>query len=555
MDGFQVGVALFAMEASEQTVLVLQLPLRNKRTGELVYLNLDNLTVNAQGTGYAEVITQRAGKDPVTGSPCFLGERTYGFSLSQINQYLANTGLGVQLKPGDQLCISGITEGSGHRIMNAASCSFSIPTPISANACSPHAARVKNHVTPTLLAQDLPLDISVKLPPDALDETVWVNNARMRVGDIMEGEITTRLESEYKGAVTEERLHSMVDHAYQLTGLSRKALEGDADARAQLDKELGKDLVLTPVTRHWLDADGITLGAGGDALRVQRDENGWPRVDPMRDQYSDDDAMTFTRRSGALRVRSNAQKQGHAEFKLDGGQVDPTTSIRQRVELGISLKPGITEQHLTEMLARLNANRSLRIFWTPLGHLVREADKLGVTRALTENRTPWAEVNQVRHKFELKNTRTGTAVELSLDRVHAQTLRPQQADDTGQPRQATFCMVETELDHLQINSAHTTEMQGTTSRAALMTDGMQRTFVDDARASVAAGTAEFEIMREPQLHSLQHITDGTFRHTDSYKQFERMNQAILNALCGEELPEPAHQKSAYFAKRVGLVRE
>jgi hypothetical protein len=189
---------------------------------------------------------------------------------------------------------------------------------------------------------------------------------------------------------------------------------------------------------------------------------------------------------------------------------------------------------------------------SPLGHVVRDAVKAGVDKALTEDRSPWADVTQIRHKFELKNTKSGTSGELSLDQVNARTLRPEH-EVNGGPQTREYFVIETELDHLQINSANVTEMKTATSKAALISKDAQDKFLDQAKQDLAAGTVEFEVMNEPQLHSVEHVKEGSFRQTASYKEFEGMNDALLAALCGNKLPGPARQKSAHFAELLGLI--
>ena len=563
-EGFKVDLKVFTESQKDEFALILQLPVLDKKSGKLTYLNLDVLTADGLGSFVQKVGAQV--QDPISKKNCFGSELSYSFSLAQINDYLANQGLPLVVKPGDQLAIAGIVDKSGHRVMNSASNNFSVPAPLG-TAGSAVAARVNNNQN-QIRAQDLPLDITVKLPQDVLDEQIYDHSTgrNVRIGDIISGEITTRLESEYKGSVDGPQMDQMITNAYKLADMCAEweAIKGDpskqfqADLlRSKIDKELGDGLVLSPVQRHWMASDGQPVGERDiNTLQIPRDARGWPTLDPMKDGYSDDKKMSFAEQSGAVRVRGNAQKQGHAEFKLNGGVVDPKTGIRQRVELGVSLQPGANEEQFKSLLSHMRDYPGKKLAQSPLGQLLTDSTKLGLTEALIDNRTPWADVTQIRHKFELKNLDTGTKAELSLDMVHSQTLRAEHQVN-GQPQERTYFVIETELDHLQINSANVTQMGptvGNNDKAALTNPTEQASYVDQVKQQVAAGGADLEILTKPQLHSVDHVSEGSFRQTESYKDFEGMNASLLDAICGSKKPGPARQKSAHFAELIGLVQ-
>jgi hypothetical protein len=70
---------------------------------------------------------------------------------------------------------------------------------------------------------------------------------------------------------------------------------------------------------------------------------------------------------------------------------------------------------------------------------------------------------------------------------------------------------------------------------------------------VKKGKVELEVLSTPQLHSVDHVVEGSFRQTDSYKEFEGMNAALLQAVCGTIKPGEARQKSAHFAELLGVI--
>jgi hypothetical protein len=197
-------------------------------------------------------------------------------------------------------------------------------------------------------------------------------------------------------------------------------------------------------------------------------------------------------------------------------------------------------------------NPSSRIAQSPLGHIVEDARKAGVLDAVIGDRAPWADVTQIRHKFELKNTKTGTSAELSLDIVHSKTLRPEHMVN-GQPQEQTYYVIEAELDHLQIASKNVTEMPEASSKSAFTDVVAQETWLQTKASEQASGAADLVILNRPQLHSVDHVKDGTFRQTASYKDYEGMQEHLLVAICDNFKPGPARQKSAHFAELLGLV--
>ncbi len=558
-DGFRVDVDMYSPKGTDEIALFLQLPVLDSKLGSLTFFNLDLLTYDGTG-GFTKHIPRTPMNDPA-GRACFGGSISFQLSLEQINLFIKNSGLNLVVKPGDQLSISGLVSGDGHRIMNATSNTFVVPRPTLSPAHSVKPAQVAGAQRTAVRAQDLPLDISIKLSKELLGDVMDVAGyGWITAGDVIEGEITTRLESEYKGAVTASQLDSMITNSYALAALSERAELGDAAAKKKLTRLLGADLVLLPVKRHWLASDGEPVGdrdpnnlgqdKNGQPLTIPKDAKGWPMIDPMKDIYTDDKKLTFCGNSGAARTRGNKQKMGHAEFKLDGGVLDEATGIRQRVEVGLSLKPGVDDAKLTALLRHMEENFALcDVARSPLGHILTEAKKAGMLDALIGDRTPWAEVSQIRHKFELKNSKTGTSAELSLDLVHAKTLRAEHQVN-GQPQEQVYCVVETELDHLQINSINVTQMLDSKAKTALTSTAHQEAWL---KARTASGGADLSIMNKLELHSIDHVKDGSFRQTESYQEYQGMQANLLVAICGTFKPGPARQKSAHFAELLGLV--
>jgi hypothetical protein len=543
VDGFQLDLEFYTT-AKEEIFLFLQVPLMDAN-GALTYVTLDVLS--SDGTKHSSDFNSAAAKEPLTDRPGFYGRATFAFSLADLNAHLKAKGLQVELRPGDQLSVGGLVDNSGHRIFNGASNSFGIPKPLGAGAMSSTAIRAG--AQQTIKAADVPLDISLKLPPDIMQTQIKVGGKAITLSSVLEGEVTTRLESEYKGSVTAKQMDSMITNAYRLGALSERALAGDAKARAQLDKELGPDLVLEPVKRHWLASDGKPVGSRDPAtLTVQRDANGWPLLDAMVDSYSDDKALTFSAASGAARVRGNAQKTGHAEFKFGGGLLDERTGIRQRVEVGLGLKPGASEADLKAIFQYITENPLSPLANSPLGQVIAEARKANVLDAMIGDRTTFAVVTQNRHKFELTNTKTGTKAELSLDMVHAKTVRPEHQIN-GVDQEETYYVIETELDHLQLTSANQVDLGKKRTSSALLNAASHDDFFKTAKTN----NTDFTPLARPQLHSLDQVHEGSFRQTPSYTDFESMNAKLLAAVCGSDLPGPARQKAGHFAQLIKLV--
>ncbi|MCK5689586.1 hypothetical protein KAI87_09975, partial [Myxococcota bacterium] len=272
------------------------------------------------------------------------------------------------------------------------------------------------------------------------------------------------------------------------------------------------------------------------------DDNGLPVQDPMHDEYMDDDKLRMTGVQGAIRLRKNKQAT-MINVKPGGGREDPATGIRQRVEVGLELTADSTVEDATKMLGKLAGDSR----WnnTVFNHADRQVRQLDSELKLANALKPWLNVVQDRHKFTVKNEKTGVEIELSLDKVLASTIRPEHAMPDGSPRSTEFFILEAELDHLQLASNNQSSYAaGGASSGVFKSNDSQDTWLKNTGTDVTMDI-------EPRLHELDDLNNAAFRSTDSYKSFEGVNELIKKALFPAGF-QPAIQKAAQAGQLLGL---
>ncbi|MBI1944484.1 MAG: hypothetical protein HYS27_02240 [Deltaproteobacteria bacterium] len=404
----------------------------------------------------------------------------------------------------------------------------------------PPAANTQNAVSvrSTSAAQaasggELQLDMQVNYPTQLVQQ---VPNLKP------DGAILSRLESELKGCTTNPEMISGVKEAYRLTGMVQ------AGKQAEVEKILGKDWTIAPVSRYWLKDDGSASQPGkagtGQFKGFRVDDKGWPMQDPMHDTYMDNANMDMTAHEGAIRLRTNKQAN-EINVKPGGGRRDDKTKITQRIEYGLTLNPTANVAQAAQTLQTISGNGQ----WsgTVFNQAQREVSKLDSTLNLAQCLVPWCDVVQERHKFTVKNQKTGVEIELSLDFVKVTTNRPQHANPDGSPRVVEFCVLEAELDHLQLQSSNQANFVAPSSvgTAHFTTDAEQDNWL---RATSPTVTMDID----PRLHEVKDLENKAFRETPSYKAFEGVSDRMLNALFPNGLTS-GRQKAAHAAEMLGLV--
>ena len=377
---------------------------------------------------------------------------------------------------------------------------------------------------------DLPLDMQVAFTPDITRAIPQLK---------ADGNILTRLESELKGGTDKP---SMVKAVHTMYDLAAKVAGGD---KKDVEKIFGKDWTIETVNRYWLKDDGSsTEGVAGKGFfkGFRVDPNGLPIQDPMKDTYMDDGNLRMTRHEGAIRLRSN-QQATVINVKPGGGRVDEKTRIAQRVEVGIELKPNATVMDASRALQVLNSGNNAG---TIFNHAQRQVAALDSTLNLSQTLVPWLDVVQDRHKFTIKNEKTGVEVELSLDFVKAMTNRPNHVGADGKPQTVEFCVLEAELDHLQLQSANQASVAGQSAGSGAFNSEAQQ----DQWLAATSDQVTMDI--DPRLHELKDLDNASFRNTVSYKSFETMSKKLTPFLFPAGL-EPGRQKAAAAAEMLGLV--
>ncbi|MCC6808158.1 MAG: hypothetical protein IT381_12100 [Deltaproteobacteria bacterium] len=471
------------------------------------------------------VLAQNANLNGTT----YRGEHYFDLDYAEINKFLQARNPALQIAPGTTELAVAAQWSIGHQAGGfGRGGNFRLPMP---QGQAQNVVSVRANTAVGSNNADLPLDMQVAYPA-ALETAL----PKLKRG----GNVVSRLESELKGSSTKQEMLAAIKEAYRLAGLVHAGKEHE------VEKILGKDWTIEPVSRYWLKDDGTTTqGSAGRGMfkGFRVDGDGFPMQDPMVDRYMDDGQLGMTRLEGAIRLRSNKAATG-INVKPGGGRRDDKTSITQRIEVGLELEPNATVQDAATVLSSLASGQ-----WsgTIFNHAQKQVRKLDQSLQLSAALQPWVDITQERHKFTVKNKVTGVEVELSLDKVFCKTLRPQHQNADGTAKEAEFYVLEAELDHLQLQSSNqSTYVSGTQVQSgAFTTDAQQDQWLKQTTPDVTMDI-------EPRLHEITDLDNESFRQTTSYRAFEGLSKKLLPALFPSGL-QPGRQKAAQAAEAMGLV--
>lgn len=461
----------------------------------------------------------------------FRGNTYFDISYDDVNKWLQAKNPSLKITPGATNLAVAARWSIGHQAGGFGRGGvFRLPPAVNAQS----AVSVRSTTaTAASSGGELQLDMQVNYPTQLVQQ---VPNLKP------DGAILSRLESELKGCTSKPEMISGVQEAYRLTGLVA------AGKQAEVEKILGKDWTIAPVSRYWLKDDGSANQPGkpgtGQFKGYRVDDKGWPMQDPMHDTYMDNANMDMTAHEGAIRLRTNKQAN-EINVKPGGGRRDDKTKITQRIEYGLTLQPSANVAQAAQTLQTIASNGN----WsgTVFNQAQREVSKLDASLNLAQCLVPWCDVVQERHKFTVKNQKTGVEIELSLDFVKVTTNRPQHANPDGSPRVVEFCVLEAELDHLQLQSANQANFVAPSAvgTAHFSTDAEQDNWLRSTSQSVTMDI-------DPRLHEVKDLDNKAFRETPSYKAFEGVSDRMLNALFPNGLSS-GRQKAAHAAELLGLV--
>jgi hypothetical protein len=459
----------------------------------------------------------------------YRGERYFDVSYADINRYLQARNPALKVSPGaTNLAVAGSWPQSHQAGGFSRGGIFRLPAlQQTQNAVSVRAAARGNAEQ-----ADLPLDMQVAYPPALTRDVPQLKP---------DGNVLSRLESEFKGATSKEELTRSVREMYRL---AEAAVQGKTK---DVETVLGKDWTVETVNRYWLKDDGTANLPGksgtGFFKGFRVDIDGLPIQDPMRDTYMDDGNLGMTRHEGAIRLRTNKQATV-INVKPGGGRLDSKSNIVQRIEVGVELRP---ECGIPEATAALQSLGNSKWSGTPFNHAQSQVCKLDPKLALQSCLQPWLDVVQNRHKFTVKNVKTGVEVELSFDKVECTTTRPNHANPDGSARTAEFYVLEAELDHLQLVSQN----QGTFAAANSTSSS---SFTDDLQQDqwLAGTSPQVTMDLDPRLHELDDLDSESFRNTSSYTAFKDVIAGLIPTLFPKGMG-PGRQKAAHAAELCGLV--
>jgi hypothetical protein len=509
--GCRLNVKSFHAQKDDVVTLWLTAEVLDAKTNQLRTITLSTLS-----------------KGDVINPGSFRGDLHFDINYADVNKYLQAMNPNLKLNPGHTSLAVAARWSNGHQAGGFGRGGvFRLP-----NAGRPTSVVDVRAARAETDEADLPLDMQVAFPPSVATSIPQLKP---------DGNILSRLESELKGTASKQEMTAAVTKMYDLVA---KANAGDAQA---VESALGKDWSVKTVSRYWLKDDGSAgqVGKPGDGLfkGFRVDDDGLPMQDPMRDQYMDDANLGMTKLEGAVRLRKNKQATV-INVKPGGGREDSKTSIRQRVEYGLEMKPDASVNDAARALQTLSRGR-----WsgTVFNQAQREVAKLEGDVHLSSALDPWLEVTQDRHKFTVFNEKTGVEIEFSFDKVQTKTMRPELANADGTPREAEFYVLEAELDHLQLQSANATTvaMGGDVNATHFSADDQQTKWLSETSDMVTMDI-------DPRLHELKDLDNASFRSTTSYKQFEGASAKIIPWLFPNGLGH-GRQKAAHAADVLGLV--
>ncbi len=460
----------------------------------------------------------------------FRGNTYFDISYDDVNKWLQQRNGALHVTPGSTTLAVAARWSVGHQAGGFGRGGvFRLPPASTAQSALNVRAANASGATDKL---DVPLDMQVGYPQQLVQAVPQLKP---------DGAILSRLESELKGCTSKDDMVAGVKEAYRLSALAH---EGKT---AEVEKILGKGWGIEPVSRYWLKDDGAANQPGKPGSGLTKgyrvDDRGWPLQDPMHDTYMDNANLDMTAHEGAIRLRKNKQAT-EVNVKPGGGRRDDKTKITQRIEYALMLLAKANTADCAQVLQMIagNAQWSGTIF----NQAQREVNKLDATLNLAQCLVPWLDVVQERHKFTVKNDK-GVEIELSLDFVKAKTTRPNQAGRDGQPREVEFCVLEAELDHLQLQSANQANYVAASSvgTAHFSTEQEQDSWLKATSQNVTMDI-------EPRLHEVKDLENKAFRETASYRAFEGISDRMLGALFPNGLAT-GRQKAAHAAELLGLV--
>ncbi len=457
------------------------------------------------------------------------GNHNFDVSYDDVNTWLKQKNPNLSITPGHTSLAVSASWSYGHQAGGFARGGV-FRLPAAQQVQSPIATRIAAATGAGSDDADLPLDMQVAFPAALLQQVPQLKK---------DGNIVTRLESELKGGTDKTSMIAAVDTMYRL------AAQAHAGDTSEISTLLGKDWTVETVNRYWLKDDGNSEGHAGvgffKGFRV--DDNRLPIQDPMKDTYMDDGNLRMTRHEGAIRLRSNAAATV-VNVKPGGGRTDEKTAITQRIEVGIEMAGGTDIVRASQALQALGTGQYAD---TIFNHAQKQVRSLDNTLQLPQCLVPWLDVVQDRHKFTLKNEKTGVEIELSLDFVKASTTRSNHADAQGAPRSVEFCVLEAELDHLQVGGS---QNQGTFAAQSAGSGGFQTDAQQDQWLTATSDQVTMDI--DPRLHELKDLDNASFRNTSSYKAFEGVTRRLVPMLFARGL-EPGRQKAAAAAEMLGFI--
>lgn len=354
------------------------------------------------------------------------------------------------------------------------------------------------------------LDLAFPIKGDMANQ---FNSADGNVGLKRGGQIRSRLEGEGK---------FQIDIGEEGFDEIRKRLFEIAQDRTLANKIFGNEWSIKVENRY------MQRDSSGQLIL---DEKGFPIPDPMVDTYYDNADFDAAKNDEAIRYRWTEGNQTGA-WNYKPGITDTTDDgLVYRIEYGVDTtddKPE-TVAKFAESDHPLNPFKRLRN--------ISESGKA------TDFFKPAAKLTDYRYKFLLEH-RNGLKVEVSLDDVRAESLRP--GVGSGPKR---FVQVEMDIDHLATRSNRNSWATGTLKHIDLNNQSSQMFL------SALDENAFFD--GRPVMHDIEDIGSGSALRLQRKADFDLATEAIVKIredVLGDKWM-PAPQKYAFAAYALEFVDE
>ncbi len=482
------------------------------------------------GNGQTQVIPLKLLSDNIIDNPKFYhSKREFDFSYAELNAILqksAPNASGLKIEPGTPLFV--YANFSGHQWGGVQRGGIIFMPEDKAQA-----AKVKA-VSTAAVARPTALDVAYPIGAIA-NRYNEVGTVKDRYGNFTtrglkpDGQIRSRVEAEGKFQIPLDQMDGAKKALFELANdpVKAAALLGTEWTLKLEDRYLKKDV-----------AGKIVMGA-----------DGYPVSEPMVDTYYDNKNNDAAKNDMAIRFRSmektlNGTVSKDGAWNLKSGQnVYTKEGVVYRVEYGLDA----TDERPGTIAKFANSDHPLNFF--------KIIPQLVPGTQATDFLLPSVKLTDFRYKFMLHH-KSGLAIEVSLDEVHAESLRKNQGKG-----KVIYGQLEMDVDHMALASANVAASSNLLgSQPSNNSSGRWVAFttnINDHTTFMTALDGKAFLDGRPVLHDASDLKSRSpvrMTHGADFKSATTVISAIRDHVAGKNFL-PAPQKYAYAAAAIGIVSE